>query len=86
MFFLLKCLCLYFKEGRHLVYEKISQAVKQAFNSLIAKYPVFQSCSSSLAAFIIEKGKCFDLFSVIYKKKAVYSVHASKNLETLNML
>ncbi|XP_025060505.1 adenosine deaminase domain-containing protein 1 isoform X3 [Alligator sinensis] len=49
------CVAEFHYEGRHLVYEKISQAVKQAFNSLIAKYPVFQSCSSSLAAFIIEK-------------------------------
>uniref|UniRef100_A0A7M4E9J1 Adenosine deaminase domain-containing protein 1 n=1 Tax=Crocodylus porosus TaxID=8502 RepID=A0A7M4E9J1_CROPO len=49
------CVAEFHYEGRHLVYEKFSQAVKQAFNSLIAKYPVFASCSSSLAAFIIEK-------------------------------
>ncbi|XP_006125663.2 adenosine deaminase domain-containing protein 1 [Pelodiscus sinensis] len=42
-------------ERRHLVYEKFSQAVREAFNSLAAKYPEYQNCSSSLAAFIIEK-------------------------------
>uniref|UniRef100_A0A8C3S3T4 Adenosine deaminase domain-containing protein 1 n=1 Tax=Chelydra serpentina TaxID=8475 RepID=A0A8C3S3T4_CHESE len=42
-------------ERRHLVYEKFSRAVRETFNSLAAKYPEYQSCSNSLAAFIIEK-------------------------------
>uniref|UniRef100_A0A8C8SUS6 Adenosine deaminase domain-containing protein 1 n=1 Tax=Pelusios castaneus TaxID=367368 RepID=A0A8C8SUS6_9SAUR len=42
-------------ERRHLVYEKISQIVRETFNSLAAKYPQYQNCSNSLAAFIIEK-------------------------------
>ncbi|XP_043369032.1 adenosine deaminase domain-containing protein 1 isoform X1 [Dermochelys coriacea] len=42
-------------ERRHLVYEKFSRVVRETFNSLAAKYPEYQSCSNSLAAFIIEK-------------------------------
>ncbi|NXA30945.1 ADAD1 protein, partial [Eudromia elegans] len=44
-------------EGRSLIYEKLSQTVKGVFNSLTAEYPECRSCGSSLAAFIIEKGK-----------------------------
>ncbi|NXD12802.1 ADAD1 protein, partial [Nothocercus nigrocapillus] len=44
-------------EGRSLTYEKLSQTLKGVFNSLTAKYPEYRSCGSSLAAFIIEKGK-----------------------------
>ncbi|XP_073197157.1 adenosine deaminase domain-containing protein 1 isoform X1 [Lepidochelys kempii] len=42
-------------ERRHLVYEKFSRVVRETFNSLAAKYPEYQSCRNSLAAFIIEK-------------------------------
>ncbi|XP_025898513.1 adenosine deaminase domain-containing protein 1 [Nothoprocta perdicaria] len=42
-------------EGRSLIYQKLLQTLKGVFNSLTAKYPEYQSCGSSLAAFIIEK-------------------------------
>nr|XP_025978271.1 adenosine deaminase domain-containing protein 1 [Dromaius novaehollandiae] len=42
-------------EGRPLIYQNLSQTLKGVFNSLTAKYPEYQSCGSSLAAFIIEK-------------------------------
>ncbi|NXS95375.1 ADAD1 protein, partial [Jacana jacana] len=44
-------------EGRHLTYQKLSETLKEVFSSLTTKYPEYQSCGSSLAAFIIEKGK-----------------------------
>ncbi|KFV14118.1 Adenosine deaminase domain-containing protein 1, partial [Tauraco erythrolophus] len=44
-------------EGRQLIYQKLSQMLGEVFNSLIAKHPEYWSCGSSLAAFIIEKGK-----------------------------
>ncbi|XP_014805340.1 PREDICTED: adenosine deaminase domain-containing protein 1 [Calidris pugnax] len=43
-------------EGRQLIYQKLSETLKEVFNSLTATYPEYQSCGSSLAAFIIEKG------------------------------
>ncbi|XP_075278311.1 adenosine deaminase domain-containing protein 1 [Opisthocomus hoazin] len=43
-------------EGRQLMYQKLSQTLKEVFNSLTAKHPEYQSCGSSLAAFIIERG------------------------------
>ncbi|XP_042727444.1 adenosine deaminase domain-containing protein 1 [Lagopus leucura] len=43
-------------EGRHHIYQKFSQTVEGVFNSLTAENPEYQSCGSSLAAFIIEKG------------------------------
>ncbi|NXE50479.1 ADAD1 protein, partial [Casuarius casuarius] len=48
---------LFHLEGRPLVYQNLSQTLKGVFNSLTAKYPEYRSCGSSLAAFIIEKGK-----------------------------
>ncbi|NXL83097.1 ADAD1 protein, partial [Alectura lathami] len=44
-------------EGRQLIYQKFSQTLEAVFNSLTARNPEYQSCGSSLAAFIIEKGK-----------------------------
>ncbi|KFV99601.1 Adenosine deaminase domain-containing protein 1, partial [Fulmarus glacialis] len=44
-------------EGRQLIYQKLSQTLEEVFNSLTTKHPEYQSCGSSLAAFIIEKGK-----------------------------
>ncbi|KFZ67121.1 Adenosine deaminase domain-containing protein 1, partial [Podiceps cristatus] len=44
-------------EGRQLAHQKFSQTLEEVFNSLTAKYPEYRSCGSSLAAFIIEKGK-----------------------------
>ncbi|KFP18828.1 Adenosine deaminase domain-containing protein 1, partial [Egretta garzetta] len=47
-------------EGRQLMYHKLSRTLEEVFNSLTSKHPEYQSCGSSLAAFIIEKGKsCF---------------------------
>ncbi|NWW50553.1 ADAD1 protein, partial [Pedionomus torquatus] len=43
-------------EGRQLMYQKLSETLKEVFSSLTAKYPEYRSCGSSLAAFIIEKG------------------------------
>ncbi|NXN29443.1 ADAD1 protein, partial [Nycticryphes semicollaris] len=43
-------------EGRQLMYQKLSETLKEVFNGLTTKYPEYRSCGSSLAAFIIEKG------------------------------
>ncbi|XP_029442783.1 adenosine deaminase domain-containing protein 1 isoform X4 [Rhinatrema bivittatum] len=43
------------QEGRNFVYENILRTVKELFNNLISKYPEFESCNSSLAAFVIER-------------------------------
>ncbi|KAH0615963.1 hypothetical protein JD844_026645 [Phrynosoma platyrhinos] len=51
-------------EGRHLAHGKISQVVKETFNNLTAKYPEYQSCSSSLAAFIIERGRQHEVVAI----------------------
>ncbi|NXP35328.1 ADAD1 protein, partial [Leiothrix lutea] len=42
--------------GEH-IYQKLPQTLEEAFNRLTAQHPEYQSCGSSLAAFIIEKGK-----------------------------
>uniref|UniRef100_A0A8B7VAD4 Adenosine deaminase domain-containing protein 1 n=1 Tax=Castor canadensis TaxID=51338 RepID=A0A8B7VAD4_CASCN len=42
-------------EGRHVQYAKISQIVKETFNQLISSHSQYLKCSSSLAAFIIER-------------------------------
>ncbi|NXW87955.1 ADAD1 protein, partial [Alopecoenas beccarii] len=54
--FLSRWLLLFYLEGRQLIYQKLSQTLEEVFNSLTTKYPEYQSCGSSLAAFIIEKG------------------------------
>ncbi|XP_067386325.1 adenosine deaminase domain-containing protein 1 isoform X2 [Emydura macquarii macquarii] len=51
-------------ERRHLVYEKFSQSIRETFNSLTAKYPEYQSCSNSLAAFIIEKAGQYEVVAL----------------------
>ncbi|XP_042326553.1 adenosine deaminase domain-containing protein 1 [Sceloporus undulatus] len=51
-------------EDRHLAHGKISHVVKETFNNLIAKYPEYQICSSSLAAFIIERGKQHEVVAI----------------------
>ncbi|KFV45292.1 Adenosine deaminase domain-containing protein 1, partial [Gavia stellata] len=50
-------------EGRQLMYQNLSQTLEEVFNSLTTKYPEYQSCGSSLAAFIIEKGKSVFIMS-----------------------
>ncbi|NXL14252.1 ADAD1 protein, partial [Setophaga kirtlandii] len=42
--------------GEH-TYQKLSQRLEEVFNRLTSQHPEYQSCGSSLAAFIIEKGK-----------------------------
>ncbi|NXX71870.1 ADAD1 protein, partial [Spizella passerina] len=42
--------------GEH-IYQKLSQMLEEVFNRLTSQHPEYQSCGSSLAAFIIEKGK-----------------------------
>ncbi|XP_060102811.1 adenosine deaminase domain-containing protein 1 isoform X2 [Heteronotia binoei] len=51
-------------EGSHLAYEKISQAVRETFNSLTAKCPEYLSCSSSLAAFIVERARQYEVVAI----------------------
>ncbi|NXE19282.1 ADAD1 protein, partial [Ardeotis kori] len=51
------CVSRIYFEGRQLIYQKLSQTLEEVFNNLTTKHPEFQSCGSSLAAFIIEKGK-----------------------------
>ncbi|RLV96399.1 hypothetical protein DV515_00012661 [Chloebia gouldiae] len=43
--------------GGERTYQKLSQMLEEVFNRLTAQHPEYQSCGSSLAAFIIEKGK-----------------------------
>ncbi|XP_062839692.1 adenosine deaminase domain-containing protein 1 isoform X2 [Anolis carolinensis] len=50
--------------GRLFAYGKISEVVKETFNNLTAKYPEYQSCSSSLAAFIIERGRQHEVVAI----------------------
>ncbi|XP_074677594.1 adenosine deaminase domain-containing protein 1 [Strix aluco] len=42
--------------GGQLMYQKLPQTLEEIFNSLTTKHPEYQSCGSSLAAFIIGKG------------------------------
>ncbi|NWS25669.1 ADAD1 protein, partial [Polioptila caerulea] len=42
--------------GEH-TYQKLSQTLEEVFNRLTAQHLEYQSCGSSLAAFIVEKGK-----------------------------
>ncbi|XP_066488643.1 adenosine deaminase domain-containing protein 1 [Tiliqua scincoides] len=52
-------------EGRQqLAFEKISQDVKETFNSLTGNYPEYQSCSSSLAAFIVQRARQYEVVAV----------------------
>ncbi|KFP73626.1 Adenosine deaminase domain-containing protein 1, partial [Acanthisitta chloris] len=50
--------------GQLHVYQKFSQTLEEVFNSLIAKHPEYQGCGSSLAAFIIEKGKSHEVVAL----------------------
>ncbi|XP_047934074.1 adenosine deaminase domain-containing protein 1 [Anser cygnoides] len=51
-------------EGRRLIYQKFSQMLERLFNSLTTKYAEYQSCGSSLAAFIIEKGGQYEIVAL----------------------
>ncbi|NWT02431.1 ADAD1 protein, partial [Mionectes macconnelli] len=46
------------------IYPKLSQTVEEVFSSLTAQHPEYQSCGSSLAAFIIEKGKSHEVVAL----------------------
>ncbi|KAM4807716.1 adenosine deaminase domain-containing protein 1 [Rhinophrynus dorsalis] len=43
-------------DRRAFVHENISYKIKETFSSLISNYPEYESCSSSLAAFVVERG------------------------------
>uniref|UniRef100_A0A8C6VNR3 Adenosine deaminase domain-containing protein 1 n=1 Tax=Naja naja TaxID=35670 RepID=A0A8C6VNR3_NAJNA len=43
---------------------KISQIVRETFDNLVAEYPEYQSCSSSVAAFIIERATQYEVVAV----------------------
>ncbi|NXT99964.1 ADAD1 protein, partial [Buphagus erythrorhynchus] len=45
-----------FEDSEH-PYQKLSQTLEEVFNRLTSQHPEYHSCGSSLAAFIIEKGK-----------------------------
>ncbi|XP_026553777.1 adenosine deaminase domain-containing protein 1 isoform X1 [Pseudonaja textilis] len=51
-------------EEKHLTHRKISQVVRKIFDNLVAKYPEYQSCSSSVAAFIIERATQYEVVAV----------------------
>ncbi|XP_058048406.1 adenosine deaminase domain-containing protein 1 [Ahaetulla prasina] len=51
-------------EGQHLAHRKISQVVRETFDNLVDKYPEYQSCSSSVAAFIIERATKYEVVAV----------------------
>ncbi|NWV81796.1 ADAD1 protein, partial [Dasyornis broadbenti] len=53
----LSCWILLFHLGGEHIYQKVSQALEEVFNRLTNQHPEYQSCGSSLAAFILEKGK-----------------------------
>ncbi|NXO76263.1 ADAD1 protein, partial [Sitta europaea] len=46
------------KTGGEHIYQKLTLTLGEVFKRLTAQHPEFQSCGSSLAAFIVEKGKC----------------------------
>ncbi|XP_053317384.1 adenosine deaminase domain-containing protein 1 [Spea bombifrons] len=43
-------------DRRSFVHENISSTIKEMFSNLLSKYPEYENCSSSLAAFVMEKG------------------------------
>ncbi|KAL7981958.1 hypothetical protein Chor_001015 [Crotalus horridus] len=51
-------------EGQHLAHKKISQIVRETFDNLVAKHPEYQSCSSSVAAFIIERATQYEVVAI----------------------
>ncbi|NWU83289.1 ADAD1 protein, partial [Onychorhynchus coronatus] len=55
---------LLFYLGGRSVYPKLSQTLEEVFTSLTAQHPEYQSCGSSLAAFIIEKGKSHEVVAL----------------------
>ncbi|NXJ44810.1 ADAD1 protein, partial [Spizaetus tyrannus] len=52
-------------EGGQLIYQKLLQTLGEVFNRLTTTHPEYQSCGSSLAAFIIEKGKSVLIHEVV---------------------
>ncbi|CAO2613228.1 Adenosine deaminase domain-containing protein 1 [Lemmus lemmus] len=51
-------------EGRQVQYAKISQLVKETFSQLISAHLQYLKCSSSLAAFIIERAGHYEVVAV----------------------
>lgn len=62
-----------FLEGRQVQYAKISQLVKETFSQLISAHSQYLKCSSSLAAFVIERGKSIYLVYVTLQKNLYLS-------------
>ncbi|NXD78586.1 ADAD1 protein, partial [Halcyon senegalensis] len=58
------CVCFSRMSFGQLVYQKLSERLEEVFNNLTAKHPDCQSCGSSLAAFIIEKGKSHEVVAL----------------------
>ncbi|NXU51694.1 ADAD1 protein, partial [Turnix velox] len=58
------CLLLFQVEGKRLMCQELPQMIEEVFNSLTANHSEFQSCGSSLAAFIIEKGKSHEVVAL----------------------
>uniref|UniRef100_U3IGD7 Adenosine deaminase domain-containing protein 1 n=1 Tax=Anas platyrhynchos platyrhynchos TaxID=8840 RepID=U3IGD7_ANAPP len=53
-----------YSKGRRLIYQKFSAMLERLFSSLTTEYPEYQSCGSSLAAFIIEKGGQYEIVAL----------------------
>ncbi|XP_070613761.1 adenosine deaminase domain-containing protein 1 [Erythrolamprus reginae] len=52
-------------EGQHSpIHRKISQVVRETFDKLVDKYPEYQSCSSSVAAFLIERATKYEVVAI----------------------
>ncbi|KFO76465.1 Adenosine deaminase domain-containing protein 1, partial [Cuculus canorus] len=61
--------------GRELMYQKLSQTLEEVFNNLTVEYPEYRSCGSSLAAFIIAKGKVVALGTGEYNCRRNFQLH-----------
>ncbi|XP_073428117.1 adenosine deaminase domain-containing protein 1 isoform X2 [Dendrobates tinctorius] len=52
-------------EKRSSVHDQVSQVIKEKFAELVSKYPEYESCGNSLAAFVIETdGKQWDVVAL----------------------
>ncbi|XP_069600007.1 adenosine deaminase domain-containing protein 1 [Ranitomeya imitator] len=52
-------------EKRSFVHDQITQVIKQKFSELVSKYPEYENCGNSLAAFVMETdGKQWDVVAL----------------------
>ncbi|KAM4053418.1 adenosine deaminase domain-containing protein 1 isoform 1-T3 [Anomaloglossus baeobatrachus] len=52
-------------EKRSFVHEHVTQVIQEKFNELVSKYPEYESCGNSLAAFVMEtNGKEWDVVAL----------------------